>query len=35
VAGGRAAGAYIVVVLVANAAYLALAVGYAAVAGAI
>jgi hypothetical protein len=35
VAGGRAAGAYIVVVLVANAAYLALACGYAAVAGAI
>ena len=35
VSGGRAAGAYIVVVLVANAAYLALAFGYAAVAGAI
>jgi hypothetical protein len=35
VLGGRAAGAYIVVVLVANAAYLALAFGYAAVAGAI
>ena len=35
VAGGRAAGAYIVVVLVANAAYLALAFGYAGLAGAI
>jgi hypothetical protein len=35
VSGGRAAGAYIVVVLVANAAYLALAFGYAALAGAI
>jgi hypothetical protein len=35
VAGGRAAGAYIVVVLVANAAYLALAFGYAALAGAV
>jgi hypothetical protein len=35
VLGGRAAGAYIVVVLVANAAYLALAFGYAALAGAI
>lgn len=35
VAGGRAAGAYIVVVLVANAAYLALAFGYAAVVGAV
>jgi hypothetical protein len=35
VAGGRAAWAYIVVVLVANAAYLALALGYAAVVGAI
>ena len=35
VPGGRAAGAYIVVVLAANAAYLALAFGYAALAGAI
>jgi hypothetical protein len=35
VSRGRAAGAYIVVVLVANAAYLALAFGYAALAGAI
>ena len=35
VSGGRAARAYIVVVLVANAAYLALAFGYAALAGAI
>lgn len=35
VSGGRAAWAYIVVVLVANAAYLALAFGYAALAGAI
>jgi hypothetical protein len=35
VSGGRAAGAYIVVVLVANSAYLALAFGYAALAGAI
>jgi hypothetical protein len=35
VAGGRAAGAYIVVVLVANAAYLALAFGYAALVGAL
>jgi hypothetical protein len=35
VSGGRAAGAYIVVGLVANAAYLALAFGYAALAGAI
>ena len=35
VSGVRAAGAYIVVVLVANAAYLALAFGYAALAGAI
>jgi hypothetical protein len=35
VSGGRAAGAYIVVVLAANAAYLALAFGYAALAGAI
>lgn len=35
VSGGRAAGAYIAVVLVANAAYLALAFGYAALAGAI
>jgi hypothetical protein len=34
VSGGRAAGAYIVVALVANAAYLALAAGYAALAGA-
>jgi len=34
-AGGRAAGAYIVVVLVANAAYLALAFGYAGLAGVI
>jgi hypothetical protein len=35
VSGGRAAAAYIVVVLVANSAYLALALGYAALAGAI
>ena len=35
VSRGRAAGAYIVVVLVANAAYLALAFGYAAVVGAL
>jgi hypothetical protein len=35
VSGGRAAGAYIVVVLAANAAYLALAFAYAALAGAI
>jgi hypothetical protein len=35
VSRGRAAGAYIVVVLAANAAYLALAFGYAALAGAI
>jgi hypothetical protein len=35
VSGGRAAWAYIVVVLVANSAYLALAFGYAALAGAI
>jgi len=35
VSGGRAAWAYIVVVLVANFAYLALAFGYAALAGAI
>ena len=35
VSGGRAAGAYILVVLVANAAYVALAFGYAALAGAI
>jgi hypothetical protein len=35
VSGGKAAGAYIVAVLVANAAYLALAFGYAALAGAI